>query len=834
MARRRALLAPLLFTLVGAATFAACSGTNDGDATNGSGGHGASAGGGSGPGGGDGAAADGGTGGTGGGLLDASQAGKCTTAADCDGALCISGVCCDSAEAVCGSACCTGGTVCLFDKCVTPGKTCHTAGDCNPGDYCETGLGDAPSDGGLDAGPTDAASDGPLCTQPLPLAGKCLPLPPVCADDAGAPDAGCIAKCEYHPPVGQLDAVVEWQWGPTASVKPNFTDVWSTPTVGRVYDGNCDGKVDELDSPNVIFVSGKSLNTTTGLGVNCNSSASGTPLACVAGVLRMLDGRTGQEIWSLASAGSTGFAGLSTAIGDVDLDGRMDIVAMSGDGHVVLVNADGKIVRTSDKPLPGGGASFGWGGGVALADMDGDGHAEIAYGRSVFTTTNGAITLKFTGTGGLGGGGAQEALSTFADVDGAADGHLELVAGNTVYKDDGTILWNRSDLADGFPAIGDFDGDGSPDVVLVTGGKAYLLEGATGKTELGPVSLGSTGFGGPPTVADFDGDGKPEIGVAQQNLYTVLKPNYANETIDVLWQTPNHDLSSSVTGSSVFDFEGDGRAEVIYADECFLWVFDGPTGKVRYATSHTSWTGTEASVVADVDGDGRAEMLMVSNAVDTSVWKCVDANQNPVVVNGVAWKPGPAVGKSYRGIAVFGDKASSWVGTRTLWNEHTYHVSNICDDRDTACAPPNVYGSIPKTEKKNWSVAWLNDFRQNVQDEGLFDAPDATVSLAVECTDPVLAHVSVRNAGLAALPAGVTVGVFVRKAGTDTQVATTATTHALFPGQTEKLDVQVPSGSAQKTDPFVAKIVVDPNNVTFHECRDDNDESDVATAACTH
>jgi hypothetical protein len=827
MTRTRALSAPILVALLGASAFAACSANQDGRASNGSGGNGAAEGG---------AGAGGGSAGAGGGLFDASTGGKCNTSADCDGALCISGVCCDSAAAVCGSTCCTGGTVCLFDKCVTPGKTCHTAGDCSPGEYCETGLGDQPGDGGAEAGPSDAGADGPVCTQPLPLAGKCLPLPPVCDDDAGATDGGCIAKCEYHPPVGQLDAVVKWQWGPTATTKANFTDVWATPTVGRVYDGNCDGQVDELDAPNVVFVSGKSLNATTGLGVNCNNGATGTPIACQTGVLRLLDGRTGAEIWSLAKASpsSSGFAGLSVALGDIDGDTRMDIVAVTGEGYVVLVDANGNVVRTSDKPVPTDG-SFGWGGGVAIADMDGDGSPEIAYGRTVFSTTNGAITLKFTGTGGV-GPNAHEALSTFADVDGAADGHLELVAGNTVYEADGSILWQRSDIGDGFPAIGDFDGDDLPDVVVVTGGKVYVLQGATGQTELGPLTLPGTGFGGPPTVADFDGDGKPEIGIAQATYYAMLKPDYANTKIDIVWQTQNHDLSSSVTGSSVFDFEGDGRAEVVYADECFLWVFDGQTGAVRYATPHTSWTGTEASVVADVDGDGRAEMLMVSNSADPSAngWKCMDANGTPVTMNGATWVKGPAVGSSYRGITVFGDKASSWVGTRTLWNEHTYHVSNICDDRDTACDPPNVYGSLPKTEKKNWSVPWLNDFRQNVQDKGLFDAPDATVSLAVDCTDPVLAHVSVRNAGLAALPAGVNVGVFVRKNGVDTQVAQTATTHALFPGQTEKLDVALPSGQAQKSDSFVAKIVVDPNNVTFHECRDDNDESNVATASCPH
>jgi len=300
-----------------------------------------------------------------------------------------------------------------------------------------------------------------------------------------------------------------------------------------------------------------------------------------------------------------------------------------------------------------------------------------------------------------------------------------------------------------------------------------------------------------------------------------------------VWRTANHDLSSSVTGSTVFDFEGDGIAEVIYADECFLWVYDGHTGIPRFAAPHTSFTATEASLVADIDGDGRAEMLMVSNGADPSAagWNCMDANNQPTTINGVTWTPGNAVGKAYRGLVAFGDKANSWVGTRTLWSEHTYHVSNICDDRDTACDPPNIYGSIPKVEKKNWALPWLNNFRQNVQDKGLFDAPDATISLTVECTAPVVAHVSVRNIGLASLPAPVNFGVYTRTGANDVLVGQASTTHALLPGQTEELVVSL-DPMASKDQSFVAKIIVDPMNPTFHECREDNNESEVQKPGC--
>jgi hypothetical protein len=82
-------------------------------------------------------------------------------------------------------------------------------------------------------------------------------------------------------------------------------------------------------------------------------------------------------------------------------------------------------------------------------------------GRQVFGADG---TLRWIGTGGR-GNGAWGPLSLVADLD--MDGSPEVVAGNTAYRADGTIYWTQG-FFDGFNAIGNFDGDPFPEVVMVS------------------------------------------------------------------------------------------------------------------------------------------------------------------------------------------------------------------------------------------------------------------------------------------------------------------------------------------------------------------------------
>src|SRR5690606_15544222 len=87
----------------------------------------------------------------------------------------------------------------------------------------------------------------------------------------------------------------------------------------------------------------------------------------------------------------------------------------------------------------------------------------------------------------------------------------------------------------------------------------------------------------------------------------------SGRTDGILWFQRSQDQSSNVTGSSVFDFEGDGRAEVVYGDECFLRVYDGRSGDVIFSQSRSSCTWYENPVIADLDGDFNAEIVIGNN-----------------------------------------------------------------------------------------------------------------------------------------------------------------------------------------------------------------------------
>lgn len=461
--------------------------------------------------------------------------------------------------------------------------------------------------------------------------------------------------CVRRPPPGRFAPALEWEWTGSA-VAPTSDQVMMMPAV---IDLTGDG------IPEIVF-----------------SSYAGEVID-EDGRLRAIRGDGGGEVFTVTDPRYAVRATAAIAAGDIDGDGRPEVLAVAETGDALIAFGHDGTFRWRSAPVAGGIHR----GGPAIADLDGDGAPEVVIGATVLDNRG---RERWSAGGGEGENRADYGpLSLVADLDLAGD--PEVVAGNTAYRADGRAWWWNRGLTDGFNAVGNFDDDPLPEVVLVTQQKVYLLE-HDGVLKWGPNWLPGgpeQNAGGPPTVADVDGDGEPEIGVAGGHYYSVF------ETDGTLkWSSPTQDLSSNVTGSSVFDFEGDGSAEVVYSDERMLRIYRGADGAVLWETPSPSGTTYELPIVADVDADGNAEIVMVSNRF----------RREGIV------KP--------NGIQVYGEAEGTWARTRQVWNQHTYHINNINDD-----------GSIPRQEVPSWLTH--NTYRLNLPESSVFAQSDLTASRLV-------------------------------------------------------------------------------------------------------
>ena len=516
---------------------------------------------------------------------------------------------------------------------------------------------------------------------------------------------------EIKPDPTQFQVKLKWEW--TGSpILPTFKDVMNTPIVLPIQDTNGDGKFDQRDVPGIVFNSFE--------GVSFNN-----------GVLRAISGKDGKELWTVSDPALRTMPHTSVAGGDIDGDGKVDIIAIKDGGGVMAFDNMGKLKWISQDRTIGGDWLF-WG-GASIADLDHDGKAEIIVGNTVLNSDG---TTRWKGSGFTGTNFAG-ALSVVADIN--LDGNPVVIAGAQAYRgSDGATLWKNDRVGDGPVAVGNFTGDRYPQIVVVSYGKVSLLD-HNGEIIWGPVQLPGGGYGGAPIIADLDGDGIPEIGVAMGSRYIILKGDGS-----ILWTSPTQDLTSTVTSSSAFDFAGDGHAKVVYADETTLHVYNGADGSPMFNTPHSSGTALEEPVIVDVDGDGHADILVGANQ-----WTFVGPNM-------------------FHGIRVFSDVNNAWVGTRKIWNQHSYHITNINDD-----------GSVPRVEKNSWEVS--NTYRLNARIGIPSTAvPDVTASY-IRVNDqgaskPSTFTVRIGNAGLLPIDAGTSVAFYSGQAGAGGTLLGTAVT----------------------------------------------------------
>ena len=453
-----------------------------------------------------------------------------------------------------------------------------------------------------------------------------------------------MAPCTDTAPPNSFEPEVQWTW----EGAQGFDQVVTTPLVANLTDDNGDGVIDLCDTPDVVVIA---YHTTDPLG-----HFSGEP-----GRIAILDGATGQ----LHRLLDTPVVAVETpALADLDGDGVVEIVAAEIDvstpfndqqaARLVVLHADGTVVATGDWNLRTFTLTLG---AMAVADLDVDGDGEIMIDGDVFDHQGNRLwTSQDNGAG----------LATAVDLDG--DGDLEVVTGPRAYQHDGTLYFDPLPGVTGLSAVADLDGDGLPEVASLVWPDGFALIEHDGSVT-SSASLPTIAQRRPLAVHDIDGDDDVELLLANDDSFFALETD-----LNVMWSSPIGDSSGS-SGSTAFDFLGDGSAEAIYADETHVYVY-GQTGTPVLTSTRASWTALEYPVVADVDNDGSAEIVVTSNY-------------------GYYGSPDPAV-------QVIRDVSDRWVPARRIWNQHTYHVTNIRED-----------GTLPSPETPHWTG--LNTFRTQAQ-----------------------------------------------------------------------------------------------------------------------
>ncbi|MCC6876018.1 MAG: hypothetical protein IT378_17045 [Sandaracinaceae bacterium] len=767
----------------------------------------------------------------------------CSSGAECPSGMCVDGFCvpvsdagrldaapgdggidariaiCDSGV-VCEGVCCGLNQRCAYMQCVVDLGPCTSNDDCAGDSYCDADQ-------------------------------RCTPygVPPSVTNDPA---------CERSITIGDFTPDVQCRWtGQPASDPTNaFRNVYSAPMVADF---------DLDDDPSVLA---PSIVIATFAGDVQNEG----------GILRLLDGRTCEVQTSAPDRADRLIYASNNAIGDLDgaSDRRPEIVGTSlstpgaGSGLIAfkIDPATRQLVRLwygrrCDQPgeprhTPNDQLNNN---GPSIHDLDDDGVPEVLYDRFVYDNNGCLLNPGATYDNYLRLG----LFSVVADVD--LDGSPELVRHDGVYAWSGTDwtlepYWAPpagevaeatrmghvavADLGDFPGAVG--DAPGRAEIVVASAPSPSSPSTDTGSVRVmtiggdvvfGPIALPNepsriAGRGGPPTIGDFDGDGRRELAVAGGSRYTVfdLDCDLAGDTgpgcaraaglpRGVLWSRPSQDVSSNVTGSSVFDFDADGVAEVAYGDECYVRIYRGTDGEVLFSASASSGTGYEYPVIADVDGDYNSEIVI---ALTTGV-TCPATD--PIFTRGTS------TFANSNGIVVLRDVMDRWAASRPIWNQHAYSVTNVNDD-----------GTIPRTSAwmRNFSDATLNNFRMNAQ--GSLErrgAADLTASLARAAdlcdatTGEVTLAANVCNRGTNPVPDGARVVFYAGDPDGGAAIACETTLPRLLDPSTcteVSCDWTIPSEPGMERVARSVTVVVDPDGSVF-ECRDGNNRGIVPDIYCS-
>jgi Bacterial Ig-like domain (group 3)/FG-GAP-like repeat len=325
---------------------------------------------------------------------------------------------------------------------------------------------------------------------------------------------------------------------------------------------------------------------------------------------------------------------VSVTHGDFNRDGFADLAVLTADNTVTVLLNDQRGGFRRLPAFPGCNNISSTAVHIIAGDFDKDGIPDLAVGCNSVPSENGSSTL-VTELSGNGDGtfvmpGSVDDYGIWPviqllPIDLKEDGFptpVALISETGLFSFDGSLSESFVTGAFAGLAAGDFNGDGSPDVIVTDTSyvsKVFLNDGTGSFHELTQLGLG----GYNPLAGDFNGDGWLDI-ISMQGM------SLGNG--DGTFNLPAFPIPQQAgLAAATADFNGDGVLDVLtlYADgmtntgtfDLYLGHADGSftsVGGITTVSGATSYNSIpDLETIADFDGNGSPDLALLSSSGQT-------------------------------------------------------------------------------------------------------------------------------------------------------------------------------------------------------------------------